>query len=517
MAVVLTASDPRRTSASIVFDFVLVFHAALRALYPLRWTSRVRGVLEIFVDLTLCASAVLSTGYWSSPFLFTLVPPIVAAGFGSGFVLALAAAALMSGAVSAFAFDPTGDFLQRATAGSAELFLGALIAGYGRRLFGEAELRTNAALSRLNDLTEANDLLQGLNALAQRLPASLDLHETVAETMGQLRTILHPDAIAIFLWDSSLRQWSVAGVEGVRLPTFLTEQALPVPVRTVGKTALADRNAHLVDLSVDGPGMLPAGRAGIYAPLIARRTLVGVLAIETNDAGALGTRDLNLMTGLSEQAALAIDNAKWFGRLRTVGAEEERSRIARDLHDRVAQTLAYLAFELDRIVDVSRSRGVTTELEGLRHDVRRVVSEVRDTLYDLRTDVTESQSIPEILETFLDRVSARSELTVTFEFGESRRLALPLEREIWRISQEAITNVEHHARASTLHVSWLVDDSLAELQIVDDGIGFPAGTAGRMDSYGLLGMRERADAIGATLELDSESGRGTTVRCRLEV
>jgi signal transduction histidine kinase len=297
----------------------------------------------------------------------------------------------------------------------------------------------------------------------------------------------------------------------------MDETTLPVPVRLAARTALHERGALFVDLRTDGPGLTPAARVGIYAPLVARRSLVGVIAVESQAPDTFSPGDLQLMTGVAEQAALAIDNALWFGRLRTVGAEEERTRIARDLHDRVAQALAYLAFELDRIVDLSTRQPVRTELDNLRHDVRRVVTEVRDTLYDLRTDVSESRSLGDTMTAFLERVRLRSNLVVTFEQRAVRRLAVPLERELWRIGQEAVTNVERHARASSMTVKWLVTSSAATLEVTDDGRGFPLGTAGRMDSYGLLGMRERAGAIGATLEVDTAPGRGTSIRCRVEV
>ena len=79
-----------------------------------------------------------------------------------------------------------------------------------------------------------------------------------------------------------------------------------------------------------------------------------------------------------------------------------------------------------------------------------------------------------------------------------------------------MTNVERHARATQVTISWRCDGTDARLEVADDGIGFPVGTAGRLDSYGLLGMRERADSIGATLVVDSEPGRGTRVRCSLD-
>ena len=87
---------------------------------------------------------------------------------------------------------------------------------------------------------------------------------------------------------------------------------------------------------------------------------------------------------------------------------------------------------------------------------------------------------------------------------------------MWRIAQEAISNVERHARASHLSVQWRCDGSTALLVVADDGQGFPIGRAGRIDSYGMVGMRERADAIRAVMEFESQPGRGTTVRCRLE-
>src|SRR5439155_21596304 len=107
----------------------------------------------------------------------------------------------------------------------------------------------------------------------------------------------------------------------------------------------------VVDLGAPGagPGLSPRSGSGIYSPLRARSRLVGLLAVERRVAGSLDQQELALMDGVAEQAALAVDNARWFSRLRRVGADEERNRIARDLHDRVGQSLAYLPCELDRI------------------------------------------------------------------------------------------------------------------------------------------------------------------------
>jgi signal transduction histidine kinase len=86
---------------------------------------------------------------------------------------------------------------------------------------------------------------------------------------------------------------------------------------------------------------------------------------------------------------------------------------------------------------------------------------------------------------------------------------------MWRIAQEAITNVERHASASELTITWRCNGRSAALEVADNGQGFPFSTAGRMDSYGILGMRERASSIGAALDISSAEGRGTSVRCHL--
>ena len=100
---------------------------------------------------------------------------------------------------------------------------------------------------------------------------------------------------------------------------------------------------------------------------------------------------------------------------------------------------------------------------------------------------------------------------------ETGRLPLVQERELFRIAQEALANIEKHAEASQVTINWQCDGGAALLDIADNGKGFPIGHAGRLDSYGIIGMRERAASIGATLHVDSEPGIGTRVRCLLGI
>ena len=501
----------------IAWCVVIVAYNVFRLVRPVRYMDAdLRGLLRIMGEVALHVLAVVASGYWESPFVFALITAVMVAGFARGFAFALRVGLISALAVSVPGLVRSGasaDEVRLAVQWTGELILVALIAGYARRVMGEADRQRTLALDRLGRLTDANTLLHSLHRVAQTLPASLDLEEVLDTTMGRLGDLFDHDGAALFVFDETDRRWVVSRWDGPRpAPTYGTAD-LPKSVRDAIELRLPVVVDHILP---DRPGISVEMKSGLYAPLPARDSVVGLIALEHRDTHHFRQRDQELLHGFVEPAALAIDNARWFGRLRTVGADEERTRIARDLHDRIGQSLAYLAFELDRIVKVdAKGEPVTKHLDRLRSDVRGVIGEVRDTLYDLRTDVTEAQDMGETLRGFLDRVQARTDLQVRLDTQVTGRLPLLQERELWRIAQEAVTNVERHARAHTLAVTWRCDGKRGVMLIVDDGTGFPEGRAGRLDSYGIVGMRERAASIGAALDIASEIGVGTTIRCEI--
>ena len=272
------------------------------------------------------------------------------AGFARGFGFGIADRAGVVLAVSipwASSRCSATDDARIALQWSVEVLLVGIVAGYARRISGEAEQRQSLAIDRLGRLSDANALLFQLHQVAQSLPASLDLDEVLDSTMEQLRDLFDADARAILLYDEVDRRWP-GPPGGGRPPTVLADAELPAPL------ARAIHQGWLVSepnlLASGGPGLAGSSGSGLYAALPARGSIIGVLLHRAQRRPPLSSRDVDLLAGFAEPAALAIDNARWFGRLRTVGADEERTRIARDLHDRIGQSLAYLAFELDRIV-----------------------------------------------------------------------------------------------------------------------------------------------------------------------
>ncbi len=516
----LAGASAEPLSGRLVTGFlVLVAYATYRTARPLVLGDGVASTLRVLVEVGVSVAVVDATGYWQSPFVFSLTIAILIAGFASGLALALRISILSALAV-ALPFHlttdlPITDALHLSAQFGVQLVLVGMIAEYARRFSGEADARRTVALDRLGRLSEANTLLYSLHRLAQTLPASLDLDEVLDSTTARLRSFLDITALAIVVPDDSADGfWVVRRQEGVRLPALLTTDELPAAVRAATQ---AETTISHPSLDAEGfPGLSVRSRSGLYGPLRARNQLIGVIAIEHDASHHFTPADVSLLDGMTETAALAIDNARWFSRLQTVGAAEERTRIARELHDRIGQSIAYLGFELDRIIDKVDDPVLGSDLDHLRRDVRAVVSEIRETLYDLRTDVSDSDGFVEVLEAFLDRVRQRSAAQVTFRHEDTARLPLPQERELWRIAQEAVNNAERHASATDVSVSWRTDGQQAVLEVIDNGRGFETGKAGRLDSYGIVGMRERAASIGASLAIDSAPGRGTRVRCILE-
>lgn len=494
---------------------LLVLYNVFRIIQPVRYVDDTASLIRVLIEVGIHVSAVVATGYWNSPFVFSVISAVMIAGFARGFGFALRVSIAAAGAISIpfLLQDRTAEDVQTTVQWTVWLVLVALIAGYARRITGEADRQHSLALDRLGRLADANLLLYSLHRVAQTLPASLDIEEALETTFGRLRDLFLADGVTVMLFDDTDQTWVVERVHGPRPAATYTTEALPEPLRQ----ALTARHPVVVDdLQASQPGLATEMRSGLYAALPARDATIGLVALEHADERHFRLRDQELLDGFVEPAGLALDNARWFGRLRTVGADEERTRIARDLHDRIGQSLAYLAFELDRIVKVDAKGGsVTDHLAHLRNDVRSVVGEVRDTLYDLRTDVTDDQDVADTLSGFLDRVRDRSNVEVKLDATVSGRIPIMQERELWRIAQEAITNVERHAKASRMAVTWRCDGARALLLIVDDGIGFPSGKAGRLDSYGVVGMRERAASIGASLDIHGVEGQGTTVRCEV--
>jgi signal transduction histidine kinase len=256
---------------------------------------------------------------------------------------------------------------------------------------------------------------------------------------------------------------------------------------------------------------------GIWVPLVAAGRAIGVIACH-NKQGAdprFDDDDLRLAEAFAQRAAVAVERSERVQRdalRRVVDAQElERRRLARELHDETGQALTSMllglraveeaasADERDRAAAELRELVVTT-----LQDVRRLAVELRPRALD---DFGLVAALERLGETFTDQMGI--EVDIESRLGE-QRLPPEIETALYRITQEAMTNIVKHARASRVSIVLVRKPQSAAAVIEDDGIGFDP-TATRDGGIGLIGMRERVELLDGRLEIESSRGSGTTL------
>jgi signal transduction histidine kinase len=198
--------------------------------------------------------------------------------------------------------------------------------------------------------------------------------------------------------------------------------------------------------------------------------------------------------------------------------EDERKRIARELHDETSQSLAALAMGIDASTEALRSGG-QPRLEEVKAIATRTLEDVHRLIFDLRPSVLDDLGLLSAVEWYADRTLRKKGISVRCEFEEpAERLTPEIETALFRICQEALSNVARHAQASAVLVELRADERELRISIEDDGGGFdPAApvTDEKRKHWGLLGIRERAELLGGSATIESAVGKGTRVEVRI--
>ena len=350
----------------------------------------------------------------------------------------------------------------------------------------------------------ARQLLTQLRSVTRRLSAGLDSDGMAAQLMATMHEHLDDSYSAVFV-----------KMKGSIL--------VPLGYRGIGAQQHLVPNDPMVEQCwaemEPVQGVVPSGnraaRHRVVLPLRIGNRMLGV-AVSSSDRSP----DPGVVTTLMHEVdrhSLRLDTALVFDEIRTMATADERQRLAREIHDGIAQEVASLGYVVDHMASTTRDPDVAKGLRDLRGELSRVVADLRLSIFDLRSDVSATNGLGSALSDYVRQVGAKSELTVHLTLNEApTRLSPAVEAELLRIAQEAITNARKHAAARNLWVDCWTDPPRASLTIRDDGRGI---SGRRDDSYGISIMRERAQRIDATLEVTSESGddkpRGTVVQVKV--
>lgn len=281
--------------------------------------------------------------------------------------------------------------------------------------------------------------------------------------------------------------------------------------------------------SIGFPPNHPPMHSLLAVPIVSAGRVLGNLYVaEKQGALEFSVEDEETLVRFATQAALAIENARLHRRVRALAISEERERIAREMHDTLAQVLGYVNTKAQAVQELLRrdqSERAAVQVGQLGEAARAAYADVREGILALRTTLGAGRGLLEALTDYLQVWSQQSDLQATLlvtpPYADLRSLAPAAELQLLRIVQESLSNVRKHAAAA--HVAIQIDADARQIQtsIVDDGRGFDPQRVrpgdDRLPHFGLSTMRERAESVGGSLEITSAPGEGTRVVVRLPV
>lgn len=474
----------------------LLLAIAAVASAPLRWLPMAETYRAPVESIAACC-VMLSVEPLPEALLPYLLAPALAAGLIGGVRVAVTAAGLsgatlLIGRALGEESRELTDYLATVSQWTLITLAVGLLGAWILRLQHEGKPAENAAYE------SAYRLISQLRLVARQLSGGLDPVSIAHGLLKDLQTT-HPfEKGAVYVRSTGGRLTPIAFAGAERI-AWSTEHPL-----------FAEAWASSLPVQASAPWSPETTGFGAVLPLRVGMRTIGLVALESRDGGF----DLDGADAQLEGPSLRLETALLFSEVREMATAEERRRLAREIHDGIAQELASLGYTVDDLAARARFLPeLETDLKGLRGELTRVISELRLSMFDLRSEVQSTIGLGTAVSDYVRQVGAGSNLVVHLILDEAPvRLPVAEETELLRIVQEAVTNARKHARAANLWVTCRVDPPSAYILVEDDGTGLGHG---RHDSFGLEVMRERASKIGAQVSVHNRAEQGTAVEVTL--
>ncbi len=367
--------------------------------------------------------------------------------------------------------------------------------------------------------------LRTINEVGRKISSFVKLDELLPYVGNLLRETFHYYNVNIFLLESgssklTLKALCLSGQNGVipvGVPLEIDEESIVGWVAQSGEPILAN------DVSEDpryrAVEALRETKSELAVPVKVGNNVIGVLDIESKEIDAFSEADLYTAQTLADQLAVAIENARLYEETRQMAVMEERNRMAREIHDTLAQGFSGIILQLEAAEQALTGDVPATErhLNQARSLARKSLAEARRSVWNLRPQALEQLRLVEAIKQEVDKFSQSIGVNAKFSvFGARRELPPEIETGLLRICQESLANVRKHAKATEVEVNLNFNESALELSIRDNGVGLKSraasGDGSKRGTFGLISMQERARGLGGTLELQSRRGKGTLVR-----
>ncbi|MDP9367907.1 MAG: GAF domain-containing sensor histidine kinase [Chloroflexota bacterium] len=406
------------------------------------------------------------------------------------------------------------------------LLLGGIVL-LGTLFFAEAIF---GVIGQMQDrLTQQNRELLALHEAGVAIVGELALDAVLQRVVDQARDLVGAryGALSYLRDEGGIAAFLTSGItdeERARIGPIPEGHGLLGVVLTEGQ------RLRLPDLgrdprSVGFPPHHPPMRSLLAVPILSQGKVLGNLYLtEKNAAPEFDMDDEETLERFATQAALAIENARLHRQVHALAVTEERERIAREMHDSLAQVLGYVntkAQAAQALLGNDQSERAAVQIGQLAEAAREAYADVREGILGLRTSPGQERGFVETLRLYLERWEDQSGVTVDLDLGDpvaaSVRLAPLAEVQLLRVVQEALANVRKHAQAHQARVRLRQSEEWIEVTIEDDGVGFDTDGAARagFPRFGQAIMRERAEAVGGLLDVTSRPGQGTRVSIRV--
>jgi len=360
---------------------------------------------------------------------------------------------------------------------------------------------------------------QALYRIGIEISSMLEIDKVLRSVVEKARAILQSHGAALCLFQPGGDRLEVRAISGPVEPSRVQiEEGAPRCLTEPEGCFCPGSEPCSICILLEGAP--PA--AGLAAPLKRGDDVIGALCVGRKEVRAYQPEERELLEGLAAQAAIAIENARLYAEVGSLATLQERERIAREMHDGLAQALGFLRFRLKTLEDRMEGGGQppgSPELAEMRVVAGKAFEEVRQSIFGLRTMVSRSLGLIPTLTEYLHEFSAQHGIQVDLQVQEDRvpGFSSAEETQLVRIIQEALTNIWKHAKATRAVIRFGVQNGHREVTIQDNGRGFePERIRKRAASrFGLETMRERAEGLGGGVEIESRPGAGTTVTIRL--
>lgn len=491
------------------------------------------------LDLLFVAGVLAVTGGWHSPYYLYALSPILAAAFFFQWRGALIAASVLAGL---FGIGLWWQFLSGGGLPAWEIALTYLIGfyligvlfSYPATLLRRLHQTHDDLLLRNSDLARTHQELQIIHDLTTTMQSASDPSDIQEQLLKALVGPLGFPRAVIALTNSnthSLSSWlsqNQVGSYSTPLP-HIARIPLETDQGTLAEAVRQGQSRIILDGSLpsDNPAFndqLALGQAYAVFLLTLRQQPLGVVVVSLPESGLAAGEEATL-TSIVDQAAVALGNVQLcIERTRQLTVEEERNRIAREIHDTVSQSLFGFVYTLDSCIKLlpRQPDTVKTRLVNLHPQALDLMNKVRQSIYDLwEVEVTLDYFQSE-LQRYTGQLCHQAD-TLTLKISvdeEFDAMAPDLRRTFLRVAQESMANVVKHARASQASIAVVVFENEAVLVVVDNGVGLETKdvqfTSRRdLHRFGLLGMQERIVLMGGTLTVNHRCDRGTMVMARV--